>query len=277
MSAQKADNLGRLLTDKEFDEIREFFSKLTGNKLGTDKRQLVESRLRKKFMNNKIEVKQYIKMIQTDLKEQSDFVSSLTTHKTDWFRESQHFDFLKKQVIVAQKKSKHNDWKIWSAACSTGEEIYSLLMTMNELGEKNIRLLGTDISESCVQSGTKGIYSADVVAKQVPPQYISKYFVRGVGEKANDYYKFDPSFAHLLKWRQFNLINSELNAKVQFDFIFLRNVLIYFDAETGFQIAKRLLNYLKPGGYFIIGLSETIMNPHELGLKRAENSVYRKG
>ena len=276
MGARKTEVSNRLLTDKEFDEIRDFFSKLTGNKLGSDKRQLVESRLRKKFLNSKIEVKQYIKMIQTDLKEQSDFISSLTTHKTDWFRESQHFEFLKKQILQAQKNSKHNEWKIWSAACSTGEEIYTLLMILNELGEKNIRLLGTDISESCIKSGSEGIYNLDVVNRQVPPNLIQKYFVRGVGEKSNEYYKFDPSFKNLIKWRQFNLINSELNAKVMFDYIFLRNVLIYFDAETGFQIAKRLLNYLKPGGHFIIGLSETVMNPEDLGLKRVENSVYRK-
>jgi chemotaxis protein methyltransferase CheR len=145
------------------------------------------------------------------------------------------------------------------------------------LGERNVRILGTDISESCLKSGATGIYSSDVVDRQVPPALIKKYFLRGVGEKSSEYYKFDPSFANQLKWRPFNLVSSELGSKVMFDFIFLRNVLIYFDAESGYQIAKKLINYLKPGGHFIIGLSETVMNPEDLGLKRVENSVYRKG
>lgn len=276
MSLQKIELANNMLTDKEFNEIREYFTFLTGNRLDADKRQLVEGRLRKIFFNSKVEAKEYIKLIQNDPKEQSEFISTLTTHKTDWFREAPHFDFLKKHVAQTQKINKDREWKIWSAASSTGEELYSLLMAMNELGVKNAKFLGTDISDTCIKKGARGIYPIDVVNRQVPPYLVNKYFTRSIGQKDGEYYKFDSHYAHQIKWRNFNLINSELSAPILFDFIFLRNVLIYFDAESGFKIANRLLRYLRPGGHLIIGLSETIINSEQLGVKRVENSVYRK-
>jgi chemotaxis protein methyltransferase CheR len=276
MNAKQINNPAHLLTDAEFLEIREYFTKITGNKLGVDKRQLVESRLRKKFFDSKDDVKSYIKKVQSDPKEQSEFISILTTHKTDWFREKTHFDFLNGQVLITQKHTPNYDWKIWSAACSTGEEIYSILMHLNELNVHHFKLLGTDISDNCINNGTEGIYSGPIVDFQVPKNLVDKYFISTVSKKYPHAYKFNPIFYEHIKWRNFNLVSSELKATVLFDFIFLRNVLIYFDAESGHQIAKKLYQYLKPGGFLVIGLSESIIKTDQIGLKRVENSIYKK-
>lgn len=276
MNAKQLVNSTHLLTDEEFHEIREIFTKLTGNKLGVDKRQLVESRLRKQFFDSKDNVKTYIKKIQTDKTVQSEFISILTTHKTDWFREKPHFDFMKSHILNIQKSTPNHDWKIWSAACSTGEEIYSILMHLNELNTKNFKILGTDISDNCISTGEKGIYNGSIVDFQVPRDLVDKYFIPTITKNFPHAYKFTPTYNDHIKWRNFNLVSSELSAPVLFDFIFLRNVLIYFDAESGHQIAKKLYQYLKPGGFLVIGLSESIVRTEQIGFKRVDNSIYKK-
>lgn len=264
-----------LFNEKEFDEVRQFFSNLTGNKLGPDKKSLVESRLRKRLMETGLDVKEYIKHIKNDEQERSSFISSLTTHKTDWFRENVHFEFMKK-IIADRKKSGAGDMLVWSAACSTGEEPYTLLMTMLENGESRGKILCTDISESCVKEGSRGIYAKDKVSQQVRADLVSKYFLKAKLPNGNDAYQFDPQFKRHFKWRNFNLMSSELPAKVHFDFIFVRNVLIYFEPNDCKKIIQRLTHYLKPGGFIVVGLSETVYNHEQVGLRRVENSVYQK-
>jgi len=242
--------------------------------LDFDKRALLESRLRKCIMELGVTPSEYVKLVKNQPDEQKKFITALTTHKTDWFRENIHFEILKKE-INNEKNKRSKEWLIWSAACSSGEEVYSLLMTFLENNENRVKILGTDISENCLHLGQQGVYSPSQIHSQVPADLIQKYFLSGLvqGEKK---YKFNPDFSHHLKWRNFNLVNSDLATPLQFDVIFLRNVLIYFDPEDATLVAERLCRYLKKGGLFVVGLSETIYKAEQIGLKRIENSVYRK-
>lgn len=264
------------LSDAEFEAIRSYFNEVSGNKLGPEKKSLVEGRLRRRLVATQLNIKDYLKFIKKNPAELSEFISCLTTHKTDWFRENLHFEFLKKQLSERNKKGIQDEFLVWSAACSTGEEVYSLAMTIAESNIEKFRILGTDISDNCLQTAEKGIYEKDKVHQQIPVHLKNKYFLKSNNKNFSDVFKFDPSFSNRIKWRKFNLMNSELHSNVKFDFIILRNVLIYFEPDDCHHIVTRLIRYLKPGGFFIVGLSETVNKHEKLGLKRVENSVYLK-
>lgn len=264
------------MSDKEFNDIRDYFNSVSGNKLGDEKKSLVEGRLRKRLVATGLSVKDYLNHVKEDKAEQAEFISSLTTHKTDWFRENLHFEFLKNKLIERRKNNINEDFMVWSAACSTGEEVYTLVMSLVENNVHNFRILGTDISEACLKTAQEALYERNKVHQQVPVHLKNKYFFKSETKKFDELFKFDPQYNNRIKWRAFNLKESELQSNVKFDFIFLRNVLIYFETEDCHLIVKRLLNYLKPGGHFVVGLSETVPRYEKLGLKRVENSVYVK-
>jgi chemotaxis protein methyltransferase CheR len=278
-SAKELHEMG-VFSEEQFELARSIFTELSGNQLKDEKRALVESRLRKRLLDTGLSIDEYLQTIQVNQEEQSIFISSLTTHKTDWFREPVHFGFLRDVVCgkIQTKKEKADakSWTIWSAASSTGEECYSLAMTLEDLSGVDYRILGTDISESCLEKATKGVYPRDVVDKQVAHATKVKYFLRGSGAENKNLYRISPEISKNIKFRHFNLVDSTLTASVEFDFIFLRNALIYFDEQGSHAIIERLMHYLRPGGFFIVGLSETIKHAERLGLKRLENSVYQK-
>lgn len=265
-----------VFTDRDFDTMRALFTSLTGNKLGPEKRTLLESRLRKRLHETGLAPKKYLDLLESDQGELETFISSLTTHKTDWFREPQHFDFFKRIIASRRQQLATEPLSIWSAASSTGEEIYSLGMTAIEEGVPNVRILGTDISTSCLEKARAGVYSKDTVDRQVHPALKQRYFLRGISPEHRSSYRVTEELRQLAKWRVHNLVESELPSQIEFDFIFLRNVLIYFDAETAFEVVRRLKRYMKKDGFLVVGLSENVLQAQELGLKRVDNSIYRK-
>lgn len=274
MSAKKIEN--RLFSNSEIDLIRAEFTELTGNRLGQDKRVLIESRLRKRLNELKIQTKDYIKLVKSDPEESSRFISALTTHKTDWFREPQHFAFLNEQIDLGKQDGGRDAWSIWSAASSTGEEGYSIAFSFLEKNIHRFRVLGTDISQECLQKASLGIYDKEDVDHQVRLEVKKKYFLSGTGAENSESYKVLPDIQSHFKWRQFNLISDELPVCLKFDIIFLRNVLIYFDQPQIVHIVERLTQYLNVGGYFIVGLSETVPQCEQFNLMRFKNSIYQK-
>ncbi len=262
-------------TQEQLKHVCEYFFSLTGNVLSLDKRSLIESRLRKRLIATHTEQNEYFKLLEQSEAERAEFVTALTTHKTDWFREKVHLEFLAERASDPDFQSNLvGPVSVWSAACSTGEEPYSIAMALMEAGIGNYRVLGTDISRECVESARKAVYKKSLVDQQVPEFIKRKYFLRGTGANQNSY-RFDPALSANFKFREFNLVNSVLMSNLRFDFIFLRNVLIYFDQEAGYEIVKRLSSYLKPGGYFILGLSEAVTKPEKLDLKKIGNSTFQ--
>ena len=264
-----------VFSQEQLQMVSEMFFALTGNKLGPEKRSLIESRLRKRLMATNLTQAEYFKLLESSQTERAHFITALTTHKTDWFREKAHLDFLAKRVHdPAFLKQRSGPISVWSAACSTGEEPYSIAMTLLEQGIFNFQILGTDISRECVEQAKSAVYSSKTVDAQVPNMIKKKYFLRGTRPDTLEQYRFNPEYRNNFKFQEFNLVSSVLMVNVRFDFIFLRNVLIYFDQEAGYEIVKRLCNYLKPGGYFVLGLSEAVTKPEQLGLKQVGNSTF---
>lgn len=270
------------LTQQEFESFSDLFRKISGIYIKPDKKGLVDSRLRKRLLQLQVTPTEYFRVLQENRGELEEFISALTTHKTDWFREPIHFRFIEEYVRNRKpnapfKKNLSQPFSCWSAACSTGEEVYTLAMILNQLEEvKNWRLLGSDISSHCVAHAQKGVYDRDVVEKQVSKDKIKRYFLRNVDPNYKDYYLFTPEFESRIEFIEYNLVKSKLIPNSLFDVIFLRNVLIYFEKDVSNHIIKQLLQYLKPGGLLILGLAESLAHPESFQLKRLESSVYLK-
>lgn len=273
------------LTRPVYEELRRLLVENTGIELGDNKYSLVESRLLKRL--NALQLSsfaKYLKLLKSSSEEFDFFINCMTTNKTDWFREPRHFDYLVEKVLPAITTEKQNERKaarnkdsdqivyVWSAASSTGEEIYSLAMTLEENLPKRtgFRILGTDIDSEVLQKASAASYKKSTVDRQVPPHLRMKYFLNtsrseiSVCQKLRDKTKF----------RQFNLIESQMPVEMLFDVIFLRNVLIYFTRPTIEVVIKRLLRNLKPGGYLFIGHSESL-NGLSLPLEQVSEAVYQ--
>lgn len=270
------------LTAQEFESFSELFRRISGINIKVEKKGLVDSRLRKKLLELQISPTEYFKLLQHNQNELNEFISALTTHKTDWFREPIHFRILKdyvlnKKVNAPYKKHLSQPFSCWSAACSTGEEVYSIAMTLDQIKEvAQWKILGSDISSHCIEHAKKGIYNSDTIDRQVSKENIKQYFLKNIDPKYKDLYLFNPELEARINFIEYNLIKSKLSPGSTFDIIFLRNVLIYFEKDVINFIIKQLYNYLKPGGLLILGLAESITQPEQFKLKRLESSVYLK-
>ena len=260
-------------SENEFIQYARYLKEEIGFNVKEDKVGLLEGRLQKRLHDKNISPLAYLKLIQKDPEEKSYFIDAITTHKTDWFRENVHYQFISSYI----KKNVQDSYMFWSAASSTGEEAYSLAMQLQEdgLGLTRYKILGTDVSDDCIETCMNGIYRSEIVTSQVSPFLIKKYFLKNKNVELKKYLKINPCFTKNIKFKKFNLVSGQLEASVSFDVILVRNVMIYFDQITINLVIKTLLNYLKDGGYLIIGLSESINSAKELNLTRVSNSVYK--
>jgi len=202
-----------------------------------------------------------------------DFVHEITTHKTDFFREINHFNFLKenmgKTIINIPSISLRNEIRIWSAGCSTGEEPYTIAMLMNEIKpELYVRILATDISKETLQTAMKGTYSPSI-KKNISPYYLSKYFLRdGINFSIKDEIK------NKVVFRQFNLIDL-FPFKRKFDIIFCRNVMIYFSDNIIEDLLNKFYKTLVENGLLFIGHSESLISKKHT-FKYIQPTIYKK-
>jgi chemotaxis protein methyltransferase CheR len=185
----------------------------------------------------------------------------LTTNETYFFREPKHFEFLRKQVLPAAKSGV--PFRVWSAACSSGEEPYSIAMQLAaELKHPDWNVVGTDISSRVLDRARTGLYGMSRI-QGIPPDYLRRFCLKGTGPYA-DNLRIDRPLRERVRFGRVNL-NETLPKLGQFDVIFLRNVMIYFDADTKAKVVNRLIPCLKPGGFFLIGHCETLQGvPHNL-------------
>lgn len=198
-------------------------------------------------------------------------IDTLTTNETYFFREPQHFDFLNKEIL---QKWNQEHFRIWSAASSSGEEAYSLAMLMAEnAGIKTWDILATDLNSNVLTKASQGIYEMNRI-ELLDPLLMKKYCLRGVRTQQG-LFCISKKLQQHVHFHRLNLMQ-RLPAKVgEFDVIFLRNVLIYFDNETKKKVVERLIKKLKPGGYFFISHSETLTRITEK-LKMVKPSIYQK-
>lgn len=270
-----AISLANKISDVDYNRICKLLYQVIGIHLGEKKQTLVESRLNKRLVELKFQdFKQYVDYLEKHLEQEAPFlIEAMTTHKTEWFREYVHFDFLKKEIV----KQKNRPLMIWSAACSTGEEVWSLAMTLQSLGftPNDYRLLGTDISLDVIQKCEKAQYPTS--GMMAPPQTdLTKKYLYLNKEVNPPVLQVSDELRSVAKFRKQNLIDLNLPKDIKFDFIFLRNVLIYFDPASTKKVIEGLVPYMKPDSYLVIGLSESLRElPPEL--ENIGHSIYKKG
>jgi chemotaxis protein methyltransferase CheR len=231
-----------ILSNEDFELFRRLIYDSCGISLTSSKKELVKARLTKRLTKVGIDsFKDYYKYVtKTDNtgKELIHLIDSISTNKTDFFREKKHFDFLNTSLlpslISSKTKAGIKKLRIWCAASSSGEEPYTLAMTVfNHLKPNNgwdVKILATDISTKILQKAINGIYRKELL-KDIPPGTISAHFSRVLYENTNCY-KAKDHLRDIITFRRFNLMTPEFPFKKPFDFIFCRNVMIYFDPET---------------------------------------------
>jgi chemotaxis protein methyltransferase CheR len=263
-----------VLQEKEFTLFRELIYRIAGISMSPAKKPLVTSRLAKRLRHYGLSsYGEYFQMISAaDGKAELQMaVDLLTTNETHFFREPKHFEFLHKTIVPARKPGRA--LRIWSAACSSGEEPYSIAMLLDDvLGGAPWEIVASDLSTRVLEKARAGLYPIESMSK-IPKHYLSNYCFKGTGSQDGTLL-IDRKLRERVQFLQHNL--TEAPPKLgEFDAIFLRNVMIYFDQDTKRQVVASLLSLLRPGGYFLVGHSETLNGINET-LRPVQPAVYMK-
>lgn len=261
------------LTMPEFKKFQALIYKLAKISISDAKHTLVEGRLSKRIRYYQMaSYDAYYELVnQPDQQaERQIMVDLLTTNETYFFREPKHFDFLKQKVLPAIKQ---RPVKVWSAACSTGAEPYTLAMVLEDaLGRGNWEIFATDISSRVLATAKEGCYPLEAT-KNIPKHYLHKYCLKGVGD-AEGTFRIDAPLRHSVKFAHLNL-NGDWPDIDSFHIIFLRNVMIYFDHDTKEKLVCKIVKKLLPHGHFFISHSETL-HAINSGLVSVQPSIYQK-
>jgi chemotaxis protein methyltransferase CheR len=262
------------ITDTEFTRFQRFIFDAAGITLSPAKKALVSGRLSKRLQHRQLDsFASYLRLLE-DRREQAEAqmaVDLLTTNETYFFRETKHFELLRN--LAAEAHGQGRPLKVWSAACSSGEEVYSLAMVLHD-GQPGLpwEVMGSDISTRVLARAKSGHYPLERT-QHIPPAYLKRYCRKGHGEQEGTLL-VDRALRDRVQFAQVNL-NTELPRLGPFDVIFLRNVMIYFNNETKRQVVRRVLSVLKPGGHFCIGHSESL-NDISSDVLAVAPSIYRK-
>lgn len=267
-------------TDKDFNKIRNLVKSHTGISLSDAKKDMVYSRLSRRLRNLGINnFTDYCKLVDDgDDAELIKFTNAITTNLTSFFREEHHFKYLSKTLIPAIMKANRHDKRIriWSAGCSTGEEPYSLAIAIKETIPDNkawdIKILATDLDSDVLSTASKGIYGSERIDGLSSNRKI-KWFLNGKGDNSGAV-KVRAELQDIITFKQLNLLR-EWPVKGSFDFIFCRNVVIYFDKETQKVLFDRYANILKNDAHLFIGHSESLFKVSER-FKLLGQTIYKK-
>lgn len=263
-----------VLNEQEFKQFSDLIYRIAGISMSPAKKPLITSRLAKRLKHYQLSsYGDYFRFITSaqGKEELQEAVDSLTTNETHFFREPKHFDFLRQRVIPARQAGR--GLRIWSAACSSGEEPYSIAMVLDELlGKEPWEVVASDISTRVLDKARSGLFPMERLP-EIPKPYLTRYCLRGVDEHDGSLL-IERSLRDRVRFIAHNLTQPAPRLEA-FDVIFLRNVMIYFDQETKRQVVSRLLPLLRPGGYFLVGHSESLNGVTE-ELRSVLPAVYRK-
>ncbi|MGJ7507262.1 CheR family methyltransferase [Variovorax sp. GT1P44] len=244
-----------LFTDNDFSKIRTLIHRRAGIALGEQKRQMVYSRLSRRLRELRLpEFSTYLELLESrqDGDEWQSFINSLTTNLTSFFREAHHFPVLAEHVRKATQPV-----TVWCAAASTGEEPYSIAMTLIEaLGERAsaAKIIATDIDTAVLAKASAGVFTSEQVGR-LSPDRLRRFFNKGTGSNAGKV-RIRPEVAAMVKFSRLNLLDPSWSVKEPVDAIFCRNVMIYFDKPTQKKVLDRFAPLLKPNGLLFAGHSE---------------------
>lgn len=263
-----------VLSEAEFLLLQRLFYDQVGIQLPPVKKPLVCGRLAKRLAALRLDsYQQYYKLLVSPqgARELEIAIDLITTHETYFFREPQHFDYLQ-QKILPQLAGQAN-LRVWSAASSTGEEAYTLAMLLDQhRSPKAWSVVGTDVSLAVLESARKGLF-VEGRGDKIPPHYLKRYCLKGRDRYAG-YFLVDRELRERVEFRPGNLTCPAPELGL-FDVILLRNVLIYFDLPTKQQVLKHVLERLRPGGWLMVGHSESLQGP-PMRLEQLAPSIYRK-
>jgi chemotaxis protein methyltransferase CheR len=263
------------ITDAEFARFQALIYKIAGISLSDAKKVLLTGRLGKRLRHYGFDTySEYYRLVSSDsaADELQIMVDLLTTNETYFFREEKHFEFLATEILPKQPSGVA--FNVWSAASSSGEEVYTLAMVLAErFGlTGNWMVTGSDVSMRMLAAGERGIYPLERTSG-IPPDYLRKYCLKGVRSQKG-MLLIDKAVRKHTRFVQVNL-NRRLPELGPFEVIFLRNVMIYFDNETKREVVARLVQKLRPGGYFIVGHSESLNGVNDT-LRCVKPTIYVK-
>jgi len=267
-------------SDKDFQRVKKLVLEHTGICLSDIKHDMMYSRLAKRVRHLRLNnFSDYIDLVESgDESELGNFTNSVTTNLTSFFREQHHFDYLKNTLIPTLMKLNADTKKIriWSAGCSTGEEPYSLAITLKETipdsAGWDVKILATDLDTNVLETGSNGIYNMDRV-NGVSPSVLKRWFNKGKGEKEG-FVRASNDLRDMIMFKQLNLMGP-LPVKPGVDVIFCRNVVIYFDKATQAILFDKYAETLRSDGYLFIGHSESLHKVTER-FKSLGKTIYQR-
>jgi chemotaxis protein methyltransferase CheR len=271
------------LSTAEFERLSKFIYDHCGINLQIQKKVLVESRLQKRLRAQNISsFKQYWDFLNSPqgMKEELvHMIDVVTTNKTDFFREPQHFEFMKSVALpeLHQVIKGRRPLRVWSSACSSGEEPYTLAMVLQDFALLHqgfdYRIMATDISTKVLNDAAIAIYAKTKTA-DIPLPVMRKYFLKSK-DPSNQTVRVVPELRNKVQFKRLNLKDDSWSIDATYDIIFCRNVMIYFDRPSQEAVVNKLIAKLPPGGYFFIGHSESLQGM-DLPLKLLRPTMYKK-
>jgi len=271
------------LSSRDYKRLCELVYAKAGIHLGTEKKTMLEVRLKRRLraleLNSYSDYCDYVFGDQGQKEELGSLIDVVSTNKTDFFRESRHFEFLIEEALpnLLACYGGPEQLRVWSAGCSSGEEPYTLAMVLSEYAQTHsgfhFKILATDISTIVLEKARMGVYTSEVV-EPVPVMLRTKYFMRSRDPGSNQL-RVVPELRRMIEFRQLNFMNAEFNIHEKMDAIFCRNVIIYFDRPTQERLLRKLTNHLVPRGYLFVGHAESL-HDMDLPLEPVAPALYRR-
>jgi len=272
-----------LFTQKDFNTLRSLVGIHAGINLTDAKRELVYGRLARRLRQLGMQrFEQYCELLKSgDDEEIEIFTNAITTNLTSFFREGHHFDFLARQLLPAWLAAKHNQdrasFRVWCAGCSTGEEPYSVAMTVLEVLAQqprlDLRMLATDLDSGVLETAAQGVYSTERVEK-IDSLRLKRWFLKGTGSNQGKV-RVSPKLQQVIRFQQHNMVHQSAPKGSNFDVVFCRNVVIYFDQLTQIEVFNRFADCLTPTGHLFVGHSESLFQKSDR-FKLVAQSTYQR-
>ncbi len=269
--------------DPAFDRFSEFIARELGIKMPPEKAPLLMGRLRERMRDLQLDsledYQRYLFELPEDNTEWDQFIDRVTTNKTDFFREAGHFEYLAGTAIPTLANTRPPSWnlKLWCAGCSSGEETYTLAMTLAEYVRSHpgfdFSILATDISTRVLAAAQMAIYHQSRI-DPIPPELRKRYLLRGDGTQRENV-RIAPELRQKARFARLNFMSPNYGLTELFDVIFFRNVMIYFGRQTQQSVLEKMCHYLKPGGYLFVGHAESLMGL-KLPIQPVARAVFRR-
>jgi chemotaxis protein methyltransferase CheR len=271
------------LKDREFRLLSSFITQETGIKMPPAKRTMLEARLQKRLKVHRMrsfgEYVDYVFSPEGTRDELVHMLDTVTTNKTDFFREPAHYRYLTERALprLIRERELKRPLRVWSAGCSSGEEPYTLAIVLNEFKENNggfdFSVLATDLSSRVLEKARRAVYEERKL-EFVPEELKRKYFLRSK-DRDRGLVRVIGELREKVLVRRLNFMAEDYELSEQMDVIFCRNVIIYFDRPQQEKLINRFCRHLQPGGYIFVGHSETL-NGLPVPVEQEEPTVYRK-